>query len=713
MERLGQEQAYRNIEPLLRPKSITIVGASERPNSWAARIFRNLRSYGFPGEIHLVNPRHRMLYGAACFPSVLDVPDVDQMVVIVPAQHVASPIEQGGSRGARSAVVFSGGFSETGEASGIALEREVLAAAARYGVLVCGPNCLGNVSTREKVLTFAEHGVEPYSMGGLALVSQSSGIMGGVTRHAHGRGLGLSYGIASGTEANVDSADYLNFLAEDSSTGVIGLILESIRRPAAFAAACQKAQAAKKPILILKLGKSTKGREAVLTHTGALAGSYDAFVAFARKYGLIEIHSLDELVDTAEVFLRSPLPRAKGVAAISLSGGGRGYLCDLAEELKLSFPEPSPTARAQLQEILGVGAGVGNPLDLGAAGASDPEQQLRCVELLASDPSVGLIALQAELPQGPENASRAAGLQKIVERAEALGKPIIFFSRSSYPLSASGAEERARWNAPFLQDIRRSFQAIGHVTAYGAAVASRTDPGPAPETAKPASAPSPPALADSSLPDPEAFSLLEAAGVAVACFWLCDTREQAVQSASQIGYPVALKASVTGLTHKSQSGGVWLNLQSPEEVAQAFDCIQVAASKLKSSSCAVLVQEMVRGVLELYVGGRWDREFGPLILFGFGGQFVEDLARVSTRLAPVEAREAEEMIVESGVGRALRRLGLEETKPCNPIIEAIVRMSQLIAASQELDTIEVNPLLFRDASHPCVAVDVVAIRKDP
>ncbi len=226
------ENAYRNVEPLLRPRSITIVGASERPNSWSARIFRNLRRYGFPGEIHLVNPRHRTLYDAPCFPSVLDVPyAMDQMVVIVPAERVPSVIEQGGSRGCRSAVIFSGGFSETGDPNGMALERALLSAADRYGVLLCGPNTLGNISTRERALTFAEYGVENYSVGGLALVSQSSGLMGGVARHAHMRGLGLSYCVASGSEANVDAADYLNFLVADRNTRVIGLFLEAIRRP--------------------------------------------------------------------------------------------------------------------------------------------------------------------------------------------------------------------------------------------------------------------------------------------------------------------------------------------------------------------------------------------------------------------------------------------------------------------------------------------------
>jgi len=725
----GAGIAYRDVEPLLRPKSITIVGASERPNSWSARIVRNLRRYGFPGSIQLVNPRHRTLYNSPCFPTVLDVPEgVDQMVVIVPAELVPSVIEQGGRRGCRSAVIFSGGFSETGEASGMALEREMLATADRYGVLLGGPNTLGNISTRERVLTFAEFGVEDYLAGGLALVSQSSGLMGGVTRHAHMRALGLSYCVASGSEANVEAADYLHFLVEDPNTRVIGLFLEAIRRPKAFATACERARALKKPILILKIGKSRKGQEAVLTHTGALAGSYDAFVAFCRKYGLIEIRGLAECIDAAELFLRSSLPKTKGIAAISLSGGGRSYLLDMAEELNLSFPNPSHAAREQIQELLGVGAGVGNPLDLGAAGASDPQQQLRCVELLGSDPAVGLIAFQAELPQGSDAASRAAGLQKLAERAAEMGKPIVFFSRSCYSVPATPGEKQQQWSTPFLQDIRRSFQAIAHFTAYGAAVEQMSrdwnKPSETESTSWKGAIGTVGASAPSFLSDQAAFALLESAGFTVARYETCGSKQEALQAAERIGYPVALKASLAGLTHKNQSGGVLLSLRGSQDVANAFDSIQSKVGKLHSSlspapnqSCErpipVMVQEMVQGVLELYVGGRWDREFGPLVLFGFGGLFVEVLGRTCTRLAPVEAQEAEQMISESGVGQGLLRLGLDHRQGYQHIIDAVVRISQLIATTQELDTVEVNPLLFRDEKSPCVAVDVVALHQFP
>ncbi|MFQ5850402.1 MAG: acetate--CoA ligase family protein [Candidatus Binatia bacterium] len=710
----GRDGAYRNVEPLLRPQSITVVGASERPDSWSARIFRNLRSYGFPGEVYLVNPRHRELYGMPCFPSVTDVPGkIDQLVVIVPAPQVPGILEEGGKRGCRSAVVFSGGFSETNTPVGLAVEQEMIGAAQKYGILIGGPNCLGNVSTRERVLTFAEQAAEPFPVGGLALISQSSGLMGGVARYAVSRGLGLSYCIASGSEANVDAADYLRFLVEDESTHVIGLFLEAIRCPAEFALACERARAAQKPVLILKIGKSKKGREAALTHTAALAGSYEAFTAFCRRYGLVELRGLDECVDAAEIFLRSSLPKTGGVAAISLSGGGRGYLHDLGEELQIDFPPPNREVQRQLEQLLGVGAGAGNPLDLGASGASDLQMYLRCLDLLAADPSVGLIAVQGELPQGPDFSSRAAGYQRMVERAAEVGKPIVFFSRSSHSVSAYAAEFRQRCGAPFLQEIRKSFQAISHVMGYRRALEPRLAESAqnGAKTARFEQDPSGPGISASTtfLSDADAFALIEQAGIPVARYEFCETQKAAQQACQLLGSPVALKASAPGLTHKSEMGGVRLGLSEPAEICQAFDSVQRNSSTWGKSAIPVLVQEMVQGLLELYVGGRSDPEFGPLVLLGLGGVLVEAIGRVSTRLAPVGIAEAEEMLVESAVELALRRLQVEQASAWARIVDAVVKMSQLIAARREISTIEINPLLVRKGDGSCVAVDVVAL----
>jgi len=708
VDKQSLENIYRNVEPVLRPCSITIVGASERTGSWPERIFRNLQGYGYPGEIHLVNPRHRELYGVPCFPSISTIPGVvDQIVVIVSARHVPAAIEEAGTRGCRSAVVFSGGFSETGTAEGLKAERAMVVAAERSNVMICGPNCLGNISTRERVITLAEYGVEFFTEGGLALISQSSGLMGGVARYAHSRAIGLSYGVASGSETDADAADYLNFLVDDKSTRVIGMILEAIRRPAAFASACERARAARKPILALKIGRSKRGQEAALSHTGALAGSHEAFKAFCSRYGLIEVKGFDEMVDTAEVLLKNPLPPAPGVAALALSGGGRGYIHDLGEDLGIHFPAPSPKVQTELEKLIGVGAAVGNPLDLGAAGASDPAMQLNCFELLAREPDIGLVALQGDLPRGEESAGRAAGLKKIVDQARKIGKPVVFFSRASQPVSEYAARFRDTCAAPFLQEIGKSFQAIAHVMAYRNALPRHKEKQPF----------QPPGLsartssASLCLPDAEAFALLEREGLTVARYEICANVQAAERAVAAFGYPVVLKASAAGLTHKTEMGGVILGVRTLEELAREFLTLQKRGARSEIDEPSILVQEMVDSPLELFVAGRCDPEFGPMVLFGFGGIFVEALGHHATRLAPVDLVEAEAMLAESRVDKALRRLGMAEPSTREPILDVIVRMSRLISGHKEIDTIEINPLLFRGEGRPCVAVDVVAVKR--
>ncbi len=703
---------YRDVEPLLRPQSITIVGASENPASWSARIFHNLSAYGFPGAVHLVNPRYRELYGSPCYPSVQEVPGpLDQLVIIIPAHHVPEVIDQAGARGCRSAVVFSGGFSEANTAAGNEAEKEMVAAAEHHGIRIGGPNCLGNVSTREHVLTLAEFGVELFRAGGLALVSQSSGLMGGMARYAMMRGLGLSYCAASGSEANTDAADYLNFLAADDSTRVIALVLEAVRRPAEFALACERARTAGKPVLVLKIGTSPRGQAAALSHTGALAGSYEAFAAFRRRYGAVEVRGFDEAVDTAELFLRCPPPRGRGVAAIALSGGGRGYLHDLEDKLGIEFPVPATETLSRLEEVLGVGSGAGNPLDLGAAGAGNPDAAFRCLQLFANEPDVGLIAAQGDLPHGPESAARTAGFEKMIAYSRQAGKPIIFYSRASHPVSPYGTEFRDRCGAPFLQEIGKCFQAIANFMSFWNWTPSgRPRQDPAPRGILPeANAVSTESQAAAPISDAEGFTLIQQAGLEVAPYELCASLAAAERAAEHVGYPVALKPSVPGLTHKMESGGVLLNLGGPCELASAFAVLQEKLAPKLGSCFSVMVQKMIPGPLELFAGARLDPEFGPLVLFGLGGLFVEAGARVATRLAPVQEPEAEEMILESGVSHALRRLGAANAPGKSPLISAIVRLSQLIARRDELKMVEINPLIFQADNPCCIAVDVVAI----
>jgi acetyltransferase len=294
----------------------------------------------------------------------------------------------------------------------------------------------------------------------------------------------------------------------------------------------------------------------------------------------------------------------------------------------------------------------------------------------------------------------------MAERAAELGKSLVFFSRVSYAVSQYGAQFQETCKAPFLQEMRRSFQAIGHLVAYYRFQQSgieriRNDGLPQYDRKRASS----PTL--QCLPENAAFALLREAGIPVARFEMCDSLETAQRAAERIGYPVALKISVPGLTHKTEVAGVWLGLGSREDLARAFNAAQERASSLEASGC-VLVQEMVRGEIELYIGSRRDPEFGPIVTMGFGGIFVEAIGKSSSRLAPVNASEAKEMLIESGVERAVERLTGDFESVCGSITDSVMRFSHLIAEHEAIDTLEVNPLIVKRTGS-CTAVDIVVV----
>lgn len=463
----NERTAFHDVRALLDPESIAIVGASVREDSWPARIYRNLRSFGYSGEVYPVNPKYDRLYGVPCYPSVAALPvRADQLIVLVPSDAVPDVLDEAGQRGTRSAVILSGGFSELGTEEGRIRERKMVDAANRHGIRLCGPNVLGNIATLSRTLTFAEHTLEDFQPGGLAFVSQSSGVMGAVLRYATQRGVGISYGIACGNEANTDMADFINFLVDDPQTQVIGLFLEGVRRPDAFVAACRRAAAAGKPVIALKVGRSEGGREAALAHTGSQAGSPEAFDALCEQLAIVQMPGADACVEFAELVTRVRRPFGAGVAVSALSGGVRGLIADICDEIKLPLAPLSSETLGELQNLLGVGSGVGNPLDIGWGGLSSLETYLSCLRLMLRDPSVDVLAVQEELPKTSAAAQRAQGFQAMAELAREHGKGIVFYSRGSYNVTDYGLAFHETCPAPFLQELNRSFEAITRLRWY-------------------------------------------------------------------------------------------------------------------------------------------------------------------------------------------------------------------------------------------------------
>lgn len=703
---------FRDVRPLFEPRSITLVGASQRAEAWPTRILRNLARAGYAGPVYQVNPKYDRLWDQPCYPSVRAVPGpVDQVVIVVPAAQVPAVLEEAGQRGARSAIIMSGGFLEAGTAEGRALHAATLAVAERYGLRVCGPNCQGNILPRQRAYTYCEQRAVDFQPGPLGLICQSSGVLSAIARAALLRGIGLTYGISAGNELNTDAADYLNFLVDDPETRVIGLFLEGIRRPAAFREACARAARAGKPLLVIKVGVTEAGRQATQTHTGALAGSNEAFDAFCASYGLVRVRSPNELVDVAALLLRMPLPAADGVALLALSGGMRGLLADLLAEAGLRPAQLAPETLAGLSALLGVGTAAGNPLDAGWSGLSNLETYLRCVRLLLDDPDVAVLGVQEELPYGPEQAARAENALRVEALAREVGKPLFFYSRGDYAVNETSAAFLARARAPFLQGAWEALQALGHVMRYRRWRADHPD-GPVGAGAPSGQAAPRRALLDAAegrpLPDERAFALLESAGLPTAPWRLVDSEAEAVAAAAAVGYPVALKRSVPGLTHKTEAGGVRLGLADPQAVAQAYrELIQPGARVLVQ---AMAPPESVEVLLSCYR----DPQFGPVLVCGLGGLWVEVYRDVSLRLAPVSRTEALAMV------RELRGSPLFEGRRGRPpvdiaaLVDALVALGQLgVELGEALGTVEINPFMVGPVGRGGMAVDALVLPAGP
>jgi acyl-CoA synthetase (NDP forming) len=360
------EASKEMVAALTAPRNVVLVGASDRPGSWAARVWHNLNRYEFPGPVYLINPTRREAWGKPCYPDFAALPEApDHMAVLVPAASVIDMLKRGAAAGARSATVFSAGFGEGFDREAAARGRELAAAIAETGLAVSGPNCMGNVCARSRLVTLTEDRPLAVRQGPVALVGQSGGMMIFTNQALQERGIWPEYLITSGNEAGLAIADYIAFFADQPELKVIIIYVEGIARLDTFKAACRMARAAGKSIVAVKLGQSEAGRGAAMAHTGSLAGSLEAFDAVAGEVGVIRADTLDDAVEITELLVHTGAPPGRRLGAVTLSGAYRGLLLDSAERNGLAFPPLAPATSARLEAVLTVGSLVSNPIDGG------------------------------------------------------------------------------------------------------------------------------------------------------------------------------------------------------------------------------------------------------------------------------------------------------------------------------------------------------------
>jgi acyl-CoA synthetase (NDP forming) len=681
----------------LRPRSVAIVGMSSRAGSAGRVILQALELNSFKGDIHLVGRSAEPIDGRPVLRSADELPEgVDLAVFTLPAAGVREAIEACARRQVGSAMIFAAGFAEVGDQ---ATQDAVSATARAAGLAVVGPNCLGmtnNVDGMWLHMLFAreaKRGVE----GGVAFVGQSGGLLGHFQRAADGCGLPLSYVISTGNEAGLEGTDFVEFLAHDRSTRVIALYCEQIRRPAEFLAACRRARASGKAIVLMQAGRGAKARKAAQSHTGALIGDWGTMQTQAEDAGAIVVSTMDEMMDLVQILVRYPVPPTKGPGILTASGAYVGLTNDFAEDIGLELPELAPATLKKVSEVLPAYGNYGNPLDV-TAGFS-PDSLPIATKALIDDPNVGMLFISFPM-------SNAAVPKAFNQGMADSAKPKVMVALGdTWQLAPDIAQAVAESPAVFSRSSDRMLRAITLYTRYGHSLA-RTR-----AAADPAPFPGLPKLGKGAQPEWLGKKILAASGIRVPDGELARTPDDAVAVAQRVGYPVALKAQAAALSHKTEAGGVMLNLADEATLRAAWAAmqqnIQRAAPGVTLDGC--LVERMSGKGLELMIGAKRDPAWGTVLLLGLGGIWVEALGDV--RLIPVDADETQIVEALHQLRAAKLLAGVRGAPPVDiaAVAQAVLALGRLMRTTPAIVEIDVNPLMVHAKGQGATALDALIV----
>ena len=687
------------------PQGIVIVGASQNPRKLGFSLAQNLVRSEYPGAIHFVNPGRGELFGRPIYASLKEVPDpADLAVLLIPAQYVADALRDCGARGIRAAIVASGGFREIGE-QGAELEAALLAIAKEHGIRLIGPNCIGLLDTHYPLDTtfLAPPGPTP---GDIAFISHSGAICAAVIDWARGQGFGLSRLVSLGNQADVGVSDVLEPVARDPHTQVIALYLEGVRDGRRFVGAAQRV-VPQTPIVALKVGRSESGQQAVASHTGALAGAESAYNAAFQRAGVIRAETSEELFDWARALAWCPPSSGRGVAVLTNAGGPGATAADAIEANGLHLAKLSMSTQARLGDVLEPAASLHNPVDM-LAGAS-PEHYAGCLSILLEDPAV--YACLVILPPPPVHSagSVARALIPIISVAK---KPVVVALMGERMIQEAVEYFRAA-RVPEYRFPERAASALA-ILANRADYLGELGQDPVrlndlhPDAVRNLLRGQEPGF----LGAETVSQILTAYGIPTLQLGLAKTTAEAEALAEGMGYPVALKVASEQIVHKSDVGGVLLNLGTADEVQKGFDAIIETCSQTQPEAdlAGVHVQQMAPLGQEVIVGSVQDAQFGAVLMFGSGGVEVEGLKDVAFALAPLTLRDAEALLQGCWAGRKLGGYRNIPAVDRVAVLDVLYRVGQLAADFPELAEIEINPL--QASAQSAAAIDTRILLED-
>ena len=688
----------------LSPKSIAIIGASDKEGSVGRAITNNIMK-GYKGTIYPISPTRETVFGKKAYKSVLDVPGkVDLAVVVTKNTIVPSVLEECGKKKLRGAIVITAGFKEVDE-EGAKLEQKLKDIAKKYKLQIIGPNCLGVMNLEPQTMmnsTFLK--ITPKS-GEIALVSQSGAICAALVEDASAQGIGFSAVISMGNKADMSEIDILKMLAEHKQTKVIVIYLEDMGNGQEFLRVCKDiTRKKKKPVLVLKSGRSPEGAKAAMSHTGALMGSDEIYDALLKQSGAIRVDTMEELFDYATAFSKQPLPMNGDLVIVSNAGGPAIISTDACSKLGIKMAKIEEI-RKKIDAVIPPWGSSRNPVDI--VGDADFKRFENVLNEVLKHKNVGSVISMCT-PSATLNYDKLA--EVIVSMSKKYKKTMLA-SLMGLDEGITNREILAKGDVPYYTYAEGSIRALKAMLTFTNWV--KSSPGKITKfnvkknTVK--------KILDnakkekrSALLEEEGQEILRAYGFPLPASKLAKSKKEAVAASKKIGYPVVLKIASPQIIHKSDAGGVKVNLQNAKDVENAFDTIIKNAKKYnkKADIKGVLVVEMVKGGKEMIIGSKLEPGFGPVVMLGMGGIYVEVLKDVTFKLAPMTNIEADDMISSIKTKKILEGVRGEKPSDIKKLSECIQRLSQLVSDFNEIKELDMNPVLVMEKNKGCKVLDV-------
>ncbi len=691
------------LDKIMKPRAIAVVGASTKPHTIGSDIMKRLQEYGFTGDIYPVNPKGGVIEGLQAYPSVLDIPgEVDLAIIVVNAKFVLQTIDQCHEKGIGGLCVISAGFKETGH-EGMELELALLKKVRDYGMRCVGPNCLGVVNTHPSVRMDGCFAESLPQRGDIGFVSQSGALGGGILNILKDLNLGFAQFISIGNQADVNAETAMEYWENDEDVKQILLYMESIQNPANFRQLATRISK-KKPILALKAGRSAAGASAASSHTGSLAGADKAANALLMQSGVIREYSLENLFATAKVFSNCPIPKGDRVAIVTNSGGPGIMATDAVCEYGMQMAQLTEETKATLRSFLPAAASVKNPVDMIAS--APIEHYKKTLETVIADDNVDMIVVIYLPFLGLKDIDVAKAVMEI--KAANPQKPIVgvFMTTSSFFEQLSEMDV----NVPFFMYAEQAVDGLNRLNQQRLWTQKPDGVTPVYDVNKTLAKSIMQAALDDGrdqLTTRESMDVLEAYGIRICQSGFAKDIEEAVALANRIGYPVVMKMTSKTTSHKTDVGGVRVNIQSEEALrAEYADLIEKLRERnLLEGLEGVIIQEMVKGNREMVCGIATDPQFGPMMMFGLGGVFIEVMKDVTFRMAPLTDQDAMDMI--TGVKAYGLLQGARGTTPAQmpQLQESLLRLSQLVGDFPAIEELDINPLIISEKNGEGIAVD--------